>query len=153
MQGRTVGARVAQSKTMGWLRASIAAIGVCVAAIGVVAWLCECVGFAAIVNAFPGCHVGLGLAMAIYAATTIAGALSFLPGGLVVTEGAMTLLLLQSADHMDQATAIDATLLIRIATLWLGLVVGLGFLAGARAMIARRLGQRPSAVPTVGREP
>ena len=76
--------------------------------------------------------------MVIYAATTIAGALSFLPGGLGVTEGAMTLLLVRSAAQIDQATALDATLLTRLATLWFAVALGLGFLAVARARIARR---------------
>ncbi|MGE0550652.1 MAG: lysylphosphatidylglycerol synthase transmembrane domain-containing protein [Kofleriaceae bacterium] len=106
-------------------------------AIAVLAWLCECIGFALIVNAFPDAHVDLGLAMVIYAGTTIAGALSFLPGGLGVTEGAMTIALVQMAQHVDRATAINATLLTRIATLWLALVIGLGFLAAARARVAR----------------
>lgn len=106
--------------------------------IGIPAWLAECVGFAAIVNAFPGAHVDLGLAMVIYAATTIAGALSFLPGGLGVTEGAMTLLLVQGAAKLDRATAIDATLLTRLATLWFAVALGLICLAIARRRIARR---------------
>ncbi|MGE0872723.1 MAG: lysylphosphatidylglycerol synthase transmembrane domain-containing protein [Kofleriaceae bacterium] len=106
-------------------------------AIAIAAWICECVGFALVVNAFPEAHVDLGLAMVIYAGTTIAGALSFLPGGLGVTEGAMTIALVQMAEHVDRATAINATLLTRIATLWLALVVGLGFLAVARARVAR----------------
>jgi len=101
------------------------------------AWACECVGFAEIVNAFPGAQVDLGLAMVIYAATTIAGALSFLPGGLGVTEGAMTLLLVQSAAKLDRAAAIDATLLTRLATLWFAVGLGLVCLAFARARIAK----------------
>ena len=105
-------------------------------AIAIPAWACECVGFALIVGAFPGAHVELGLAMVIYATTTIAGALSFLPGGLGVTEGAMTMLLVSS--QIDHATALDATLLTRLATLWFAVVLGLGFLAIARARIARR---------------
>lgn len=109
------------------------------------AWACECLGFAAIVNAFPGAHVELGLAIVIYAATTIAGALSFLPGGLGVTEGAMAILLVRSADHVDHATALDATLLTRLATLWFAVVLGLGFLAIARGRIARRGTRAPEA--------
>jgi glycosyltransferase 2 family protein len=105
-------------------------------AIAVPAWACECVGFAAIVNAFPGAHVDLGLAMVIYAATTIAGALSFLPGGLGVTEGGMTILLVRS--RLDQPTALDATLLTRLATLWFAVLIGLVCLAVARGRIARR---------------
>lgn len=107
-------------------------------AIALPAWAAECIGFAVICNAFPGTEVSYGLAMVIYAATTIAGALSFLPGGLGVTEGAMTLLLVTSAAHIDEATALDATLLTRLATLWFAVVLGLGFLALARARIARR---------------
>jgi glycosyltransferase 2 family protein len=107
-------------------------------AIAVPAWACECVGFALICNAFPGVHVELGLAVVIYAGTTIAGALSFLPGGLGVTEGAMTLALVEGAAHFDRASAVAATLLTRLATLWFAVVLGIGFLALARRRIARR---------------
>lgn len=105
--------------------------------IAIPAWGAECVGFALICNAFPGTEVALPLAMVIYAATSIAGALSFLPGGLGVTEGAMTVLLVRSAAHIDQATALDATLLTRLATLWFAVALGLVLLAVARARIAR----------------
>jgi uncharacterized protein (TIRG00374 family) len=93
--------------------------------LGVLAWLGECVGFALIVGAFPGTSVPLGLAMLIYAATTVAGALSFLPGGLVVTEAGMTLLLVQSSRGVDHATAVAATILTRLATLWFAVIIGL----------------------------
>lgn len=99
------------------------------------AWGCECVGFALIVDAFPGAHVDVGLAIMIYSSMTIAGALSFLPGGLGVTEGGMILLLVQNAVGVDRATALDATLLTRLATLWFAVLLGLGFLAIARARI------------------
>lgn len=101
--------------------------------LAVPAWACECVGFAAIVNAFPGAHVDLGVAMVIYAATTIAGALSFLPGGLGVTEGGMAILLVQS--QLDRATALDATLLTRLATLWFAVLIGLICLSITRGQI------------------
>jgi glycosyltransferase 2 family protein len=120
-------------------------VGLCspvrlVAATGIAipAWGLECIGFALIVNGFPGAHVDFGLAMMIYAATTIAGALSFLPGGLGVTEGAMTILLVRSARGVDQPTALDATLLTRLATLWFAVVLGLVLLGIARSRIARR---------------
>lgn len=105
-------------------------------AIAIPSWACECVGFALIVNAFPGAHVDVGLAMVIYAASTIAGALSFLPGGLGVTEGGMAILLVQSG-HIEQAVALAATLLIRLATLWFGVLLGVVLLAIARGKIAR----------------
>jgi glycosyltransferase 2 family protein len=115
----------------------------CATLLAVPAWACECVGFALIVNAFPGAQVDVALAMTIYAATTIAGALSFLPGGLGVTEGAMTVLLVELASNVDRPTALDAALLARLATLWFGVAVGLGFLAVARGRIAARAAAPP----------
>jgi uncharacterized membrane protein YbhN (UPF0104 family) len=103
-------------------------------ALSVAAWSLECVGFALIVDAFPGADVPTGLAMFIYAATTIAGALSFLPGGLGVTEGAMTLLLVHGASGLDPATAAAATILTRLATLWFAVVLGLAAMAVARRL-------------------
>lgn len=105
-------------------------------AIAVPSWACECVGFALIVNAFPGAQIDIALAMVIYAAATIAGALSFLPGGLGVTEGGMAILLVQSG--VDQAVAFAATLLVRLATLWFGVLLGIVLLAVARGRISRR---------------
>jgi uncharacterized protein (TIRG00374 family) len=100
--------------------------------LGGVAWLAECVGFALILSAFPGTEFPLGLAILIYAVTTVAGALSFLPGGLLVTEATMTLLLVESAQGIDEATAIAGTLLIRLATLWFAVVIGLAALTALR---------------------
>jgi glycosyltransferase 2 family protein len=114
--------------------------------IAVPAWGCECIGFALIVDAFPGAHVELGLATVIYAGTTIAGALSFLPGGLGVTEGAMTLALVQGASQLDASTALAATLLTRLATLWFAVLIGVILLAEARRRIANR-------TPEVARAP
>lgn len=108
------------------------------------AWAAECVGFAAIANGFTGAQVDLGLALVIYAGTTIAGALSFLPGGLGVTEASMTLLLVQSASGIDRATALDATLLTRLATLWFAVVLGLGCLSLVRGRIARAVRSEPT---------
>jgi uncharacterized membrane protein YbhN (UPF0104 family) len=113
--------------------------------LAVPAWACECIGFALIVNAFPGAHVELGLASVIYAATTIAGALSFLPGGLGVTEGAMTMLLVRGTARLDRTTALDATLLTRLATLWFAVLLGLVCLALARRRVQARRRDDPRA--------
>ena len=108
--------------------------------IAVPAWGLECIGFALICNAFPGAHVDFGLAMVIYAGTTIVGALSFLPGGLGVTEGAMTASLVKGAAKLDPSTAVAATLLTRLATLWFAVLLGVVLLAVARRRIASRSG-------------
>ncbi|HMG57204.1 MAG TPA: lysylphosphatidylglycerol synthase transmembrane domain-containing protein [Kofleriaceae bacterium] len=114
-------------------------------ALAVPAWACECVGFALIVNAFPGEHVALGLAMVIYAGTTIAGALSFLPGGLGVTDGAMAMWLVRGAAGLDRSSAVDATLLTRLATLWFAVGLGLVCLAAARRRVRVRAQSAPAA--------
>lgn len=114
-------------------------------ALALPAWAAECIGFAAIANGFPGADVGLGLAVVIYASTTIAGALSFLPGGLGVTEGAMIILLVESATGLEHATAFDATLLTRLATLWFAVLLGLVCLWLARRRVARFTAERAAA--------
>lgn len=94
-------------------------------AMGMLAWLCECLGFALIVRSFPGAEVPFGLAMLIYVTTTLAGALSFLPGGLVVTEASMVLFLMRAGHGLDEPAAVAATILIRICTLWFAVILGL----------------------------
>jgi uncharacterized protein (TIRG00374 family) len=108
--------------------------------LSVAAWACEGLGFALIVEGFPGASVAVGLALLIYAATTIAGALSFLPGGLGVTEGAMTLLLVANATGVDRGTATAATILTRLATLWFAVALG----AVALVIARRRAGPDPA---------
>lgn len=110
--------------------------------LAVAAWLCECMGFALITNGFPGAHVPVGLATLIYAATTVAGALSFLPGGLLVTEGSMALLLVASAQGLDRPAAVAATILTRMCTLWFAVVLGIIAL-----VVLRRL--RPAAAAAI----
>ena len=107
-------------------------------ALAMAAWGAEGLGFALVVGAFPGAHIALGLALVIYAATTIAGALSFLPGGLGVTEGAMTLLLVEHAVGVDRGTATAATLVTRFATLWFAVALGAVALVVVRRVIALR---------------
>lgn len=89
------------------------------------AWLAECVAFAVICAGFAGTDVPLGLATLIFAAATLAGALSFLPGGLLVTEAGMTLLLVRVAGGFDEPTAVAATILTRLATLWFAVIIGI----------------------------
>jgi uncharacterized protein (TIRG00374 family) len=55
---------------------------------------------------------------------TIAGALSFLPGGLGVTEAGMTGLLTRLGHGIDGAVAVGATFVTRVCTLWFAVLVG-----------------------------
>lgn len=91
-------------------------------ALGVVAWGGEGIGLYLILKAM-GAHVDLWLAVSIYGIAVLVGAVSFLPGGLGGTEAAMTLLLIASG--VDKSTALAATLVCRVATLWFAVVLGL----------------------------
>lgn len=92
--------------------------------ISLLAWACECVAFWVILRGFPGAAVGLLHGTFIYAAMTIAGALSFLPGGLGVTEGGMVALLVAGASGLDEPTALAATFVTRLCTLWFAVLLG-----------------------------
>jgi len=98
-------------------------------ALSVVAWASECLAFWVVVRGFPPAQPSVGLASFIYASMTIAGALSFLPGGLGVTEAGMTGLLATMVPGVDRATAFAATFVVRLATLWFGVLVGIAALA------------------------
>ncbi|MFH2007299.1 MAG: lysylphosphatidylglycerol synthase transmembrane domain-containing protein [bacterium] len=103
------------------------------------AWLCECVGFWLVLRGLPGGAIPVQLAIFIYAATTVLGALSFLPGGLGVTEGSMILLLVRTARGMTHSAAVAATLLIRLCTLWFSVLVGVAALLAFRRRITGAL--------------
>ena len=97
-------------------------------------WFLECLAFWLVVRGFPGASVGLRAATFIYASMTIAGALSFLPGGLGVTEAGMLALLAKYGTGIDRGTAAAATFVTRGATLWFAVALGLP----AMVLYARR---------------
>jgi uncharacterized protein (TIRG00374 family) len=92
--------------------------------IGLLSWGAEGFAFALILN-YLGADVSVWTALGIYAASMLAGAASFIPGGLGSTEAVMILLL--GLASVDTPTAIAATFICRIATLWFA--VAIGFLA------------------------
>jgi uncharacterized protein (TIRG00374 family) len=88
-------------------------------------WFLECVAFWAVVHGFPGAALGLRQATFAYAATTVAGALSFLPGGLGVTELGMVELALHLGTGFTRGSAAAATFVTRACTLWFAVALGL----------------------------
>jgi uncharacterized protein (TIRG00374 family) len=88
-------------------------------------WFLECLAFWVVVHGFPGASVGLRAATFIYATMTVAGALSFLPGGLGVTEAGMLALLVRFGLGVGRGTAAAATFVTRVATLWFAVAIGL----------------------------
>lgn len=89
--------------------------------LGVVSWGCEAYAFA-IVGQAMGSETPILIFAGIYAISMLIGAISFLPGGLGSTEAVMYLLLISIG--MDSSVAVSATLLCRITTLWLAVLIG-----------------------------
>ncbi len=94
--------------------------------LGLVSWLFEGIGFYIIL-------LGLGVAPSMQTAaiaifilsfSTVVGAVSALPGGLGAAEASITGMLILLLG-LDSGTATAATLLIRFATLWFGVALGL----------------------------
>lgn len=106
--------------------------------LSVVAWGAEGIGFAIVARAYDPA-AGWLAGVFNYSASTLAGALSLLPGGLLASEGALTALL--DFQGMSTAAAASATLLIRLATLWFAVALGLCALPWVlRRLRARRDG-------------
>ena len=93
-------------------------------ALSTVSWSMEALAFHWIVAALNPLRLELDLSAFVYSMTTILGAVSFLPGGLGVTEGSMIGALLLFGVFQDEASATAATYLIRIATLWFAVGIG-----------------------------
>jgi glycosyltransferase 2 family protein len=102
-------------------------------ALGFIAWGAEGLAFWLILERL-GVPLSPWVAAGIYGVGILAGAISFIPGGLGTTEGAMILLL--GLLGADGATAVAATLICRVTTLWFA--VGLGLLALGLAPVGAR---------------
>jgi uncharacterized protein (TIRG00374 family) len=96
--------------------------------LSVVSWFFECTAFWAVVHGFAGASVDIQAATFIYASMTVAGALSFLPGGLGVTEAGMLAMLGQLATGCNRSVAAAATFVTRLCTLWFAVLVGVAAL-------------------------
>lgn len=99
-------------------------------ALSLAAWGAEAYAFHVVLVGM-GLDIGLGWAMSIYALSMLAGAVSFLPGGVGGAEAVMMGLLLMSG--VDQPQAVAATVLIRLATLWFAVALG-----GLALLVERR---------------
>jgi glycosyltransferase 2 family protein len=91
--------------------------------LGLLAWAAEAWGFYLLLG-WLGVDAQLFAAMGIYALGMLAGALSFLPGGLGGAEAAMVALLVAGGAMFG--TAVLATVICRAATLWFAVVLGVG---------------------------
>ena len=119
-------------------------------ALSLAAWSAEAFAFHLLLG-WLGLQPDITFSFFIYAAGMLAGALSMLPGGLGGAEAAMMGLMLWAG--YPQPTAVAAVLLIRLATLWFAVVLGMAALARLwfgqrqRAGGATGVGVKPESLP------
>lgn len=93
--------------------------------LSILAWGAEAVAFHFLLQRM-GVDISLSFAIFVYALSMLAGALSFMPGGLGGAEAVMIALLILKG--MPNADAVAATLLIRFTTLWFAVGLGISVL-------------------------
>jgi len=90
--------------------------------LSVVSWGFECLAMYFVLKGL-GVDASVLLGTFVFSFSSLAGAVSLLPGGLLVAEGSSTGLLILAG--FSKALAAGATIIIRICTLWFGVMVGL----------------------------
>lgn len=102
--------------------------------LGFLAWGAECATLFVLAQVVPQTPISLGDSIGMYAAATVVGAISFLPGGLGTTEALLLALLVGYGFTMSDALLL--TLVCRLLTLWFA--VGLGWVAVGLLRVSRR---------------
>lgn len=90
--------------------------------LAVLGWGAEGVAFFITLKTLEFLNLDLFQAIAVYAISTIAGALAMFPGGIGLTEGSMMGILIASGATRD--VSFSATMIIRFTTLWFGVISG-----------------------------
>jgi len=90
--------------------------------LSLVSWSFECFGYHLILINF-NIEVSFIWAAFSYGFAIIVGAISMLPGGLGVTEGSLTFLLIREGYQKNLAVA--STFIVRVVTLWFAVLVGI----------------------------
>jgi uncharacterized membrane protein YbhN (UPF0104 family) len=111
-------------------------------ALSAASWFCECLAAYVCVRGLS-LDLSLGDTVVVFSLGSLAGALSFLPGGLGVAEGSMTGLIRVLGD-VSKAGAVAATVLIRLTTLWFAVALGLVGLAVDEVLFRRQPVRRSS---------
>ena len=129
---RLITAYVSSQRLLSWRLLLVSTL------ISVVSWFGECVAFYFVLRGLgqPPSYLLLLQATFIFAASTLFGLVSFLPGGLGVSEASSAGLLVLLVP-MASGAATTATIIIRCCTLWFGVMLG----AVALAIFGRRYGE------------
>jgi uncharacterized protein (TIRG00374 family) len=122
--------------------------------IGSVSWLCEGLAYYLVlvgIGATPDVRTAF-VAVFIFSISTVIGAVFATPGGLGGTEGGLVALS-EELFHLGRTQATAGALLVRFATLWFGVLIGVirlllwpELLAGTRA----ETGEEPESLPSTG---
>jgi uncharacterized protein (TIRG00374 family) len=112
--------------------------------LGVISWAAEGIALFLVLLGldFVATPALLVQAISALALSTILGAVTFLPGGLGIVDGSLAGLLL-FLTGTGAETAVAATLIIRLATLWFGVALGVSTLLGFRHELL------PASSPTI----
>jgi uncharacterized membrane protein YbhN (UPF0104 family) len=103
--------------------------------IALAAWSCEALAFHYLLGRL-GIQSSLLVSFSIYGLSTLAGALSMLPGGLGSVEAVMTFLLTRLA--VPTSTAAVAVVIFRLCTLWLFSLIGAACMAAWMIVFAKQ---------------
>ncbi|MCA0353051.1 MAG: flippase-like domain-containing protein [Chloroflexi bacterium] len=117
--------------------------------ISVVSWAGECVAMYYVLRGFGAEASGSLLLQStfIFAASTLFGLVSFLPGGLGASEVSSTLLI-TTLVKLGEGAATAATIVIRFCTLWFGVLLGIV----AMSIFAHRYGLIESEATNLAKE-
>jgi uncharacterized protein (TIRG00374 family) len=91
----------------------------------VVAWFLECLGLYIVLKVYSSItniDVSILSAVFIYGFSTIIGSIAMLPGGLGLTEASLTGLMILL--NIPKDVSVASTFIIRVATLWFSVLVG-----------------------------
>lgn len=99
--------------------------------LGVISWGFECVALYFVLQGL-GVDASLLLATFVFSFSSLAGAVSMIPGGLAVAEGSLAGLLITAG--VGKGIAATATIMIRFCTLWFGMALGAASLLASRRL-------------------
>jgi uncharacterized protein (TIRG00374 family) len=90
--------------------------------LSIISWGFECLGYYLILINFE-IEIGIFWTFFSYSFATIIGAISMLPGGLGITEGSLTYMLIR--ENVSNNIAFATTFIVRVVTLWFAVLVGI----------------------------
>ena len=136
LSGRTVEMRKALNSMFGFFGVRVLVVSL---TITLIAWASEGLALSLILKGL-GFDVGIVTTTVLFGFSTLIGVLSMLPGGLVVTDASLMGLLVQTG--IPNTPAAVASIMARVFTLWLAVIVGSIFFVMHRNYMNRDLKEK-----------